>query len=97
MKTAILPQVRVEPQLRADLEAVLREGETLSDFLEATVRHAVEYRRMQAEFDSRADAAWARFQHTGAGVPAQEVTAEMRARLEARRLELQGKHRPAAA
>jgi hypothetical protein len=38
MKTAILPQVRVEPQLRADLEAVLREGETLSDFLEASHR-----------------------------------------------------------
>ncbi|HEX4510175.1 MAG TPA: YlcI/YnfO family protein [Burkholderiaceae bacterium] len=97
MKTAILPQVRVEPQLRADLEAVLREGETLSDFLEATVRQAVDYRRMQAEFDARADAAWARFQQTGAAVPAQEVVAEMRARLDARRGELQGKHRPAAA
>ena len=97
MKTAIIPQVRVEPQLRADLEDVLREGETLSDFLEATVRQAVEYRRMQAEFDARADAAWARFQQTGAAVPAEEVVAEMRARLEARRRELQGKHRPAAA
>ena len=97
MKTAIIPQVRVEPQLRADLEDVLREGETLSDFLEATVRQAVEYRRMQAEFDARADAAWARFQQTGAAVPAGEVVAEMRARLEARRRELQGKHRPTAA
>ena len=97
MKTAIIPQVRVEPQLRADLEGVLREGETLSDFLEATVRQAVEYRRMQAEFDARADAAWARFQQTGAAVPAEEVVTEMRARLEARRRELQGKHRPAAA
>ncbi|MFG6431980.1 YlcI/YnfO family protein [Roseateles sp. LYH14W] len=93
MKTAILPQVRVEPQLRADLEAVLREGETLSDFLEATVRKAVDYRRMQAEFDARADAAWLRYQQTGAGVPAEEVVAEMRVRLEARRSELQGKRR----
>lgn len=97
MKTAILPQVRVEPQLRADLESVLREGETLSQFLEATVRQAVEYRFMQAEFDARADAAWARFQHTGAAVPAEDVVAEMRTRLEARRRELQGKHRPSAA
>ena len=97
MKTAILPQVRVEPQLRADLEAVLREGETLSDFLEATVRQAVDYRRMQAEFDARADAAWSRFQQAGAGLPAEELIAEMRVRLEARRRALQGKHRPTEA
>ena len=94
MKTAILPQVRVEPQLRADLEDVLREGETLSDFLEATVRQAVEYRRMQAEFAARADSAWARFQRTGVGVPAEQVVGEMRQRLEARRRDLRGKHRP---
>lgn len=94
MKSAILPQVRVEPQLRADLEAVLRDGETLSEFLEATVRRAVDYRRMQAEFDARAEAAWARFQQTGTGVPAEDVIAELRGRLEARRRELKGKHRP---
>ncbi|WP_396269470.1 YlcI/YnfO family protein [Ideonella sp.] len=97
MKTAILPQVRVEPQLRADLEAVLRDGESLSDFLVATVRQAVDHRRMQAEFDARADAAWARFQQSGDGIPAQEVMDEMRARLQARRHELQGKRRPASA
>jgi hypothetical protein len=94
MKNAILTQVRVEPQLRADVEAVLREGETLSDFLETTVRQAVDYRRMQAEFGARADVAWSRFQKTSVGVPAEEVIAEMRVRLEARRQELQGKHRP---
>lgn len=94
MKSAVLPQVRVEPQLRADLEAVLREGETLSDFLEVTVRQAVDYRRMQAEFDARADAAWSRFQQTGAGTPAQELVTEMRVQLQARRRKLQGKHRP---
>ena len=94
MKTAILPQVRVGPQMRADLEAVLREGETLSDFLETTERQAVDYRRMPAVFDARAQAAWTRFQETGVGVPAEEVVAQMRERLEIRRRELQGKHRP---
>ncbi len=94
MKTAILPQVRVEPQLRADLEAVLRDGETLSEFLETTVRQAVDYRRMQAEFDARAESAWTRFQQTGVGVPAGDVIAELRGRLEARRRELEGKRRP---
>lgn len=97
MKTAILPQVRVEQQLRADLEAVLREGETLSDFLEATVRQAVDFRRMQAEFDARADASWLRFQRTGEGVPADDVVAELRSQLKARRGELQGKRRPKTA
>ena len=95
MKSAVLPQVRVEPQLRADLEAVLREGETLSDFLESTVRQAVDYRRMQAEFDARADAAWAQFQQTGVGVPAETLVGELRGRLEVRRRELTSKHRPA--
>lgn len=52
-------------------------------------------RRSQAEFDARADATWTRFQQTGIGVPAQEVVAKLRAQLEARRRELEGKHRPA--
>jgi predicted transcriptional regulator len=96
MKTAILPQVRVEPQLRADLESVLREGETLSEFVETTVRSAVEHRRVQKEFHSRADAAWAHFQQTGEAYPAQDVVAELRAKVDAKRRHLQGKHRPAA-
>lgn len=96
MKTAILPQVRVEPQLRADLESVLREGESLSEFLEATVRQAVDYRRLQTEFAARADAAWARHQQTGDSIPAAQVVAELRSKLHAKRQELQGKRRPAA-
>ena len=43
MKTAVIPQVRVEPQLRADLDAVLLPGETLTEFVEASVRRAVEF------------------------------------------------------
>jgi len=49
MKTAVIPQVRVEPELRADLDAVLLPGETLTEFVEASVRRAV-------EFTSEADA-----------------------------------------
>jgi predicted transcriptional regulator len=97
MKTALLPQVRVEPKLRADVESVLNEGETLSEFVEATVRSAVEFRRMQMEFQARADAAWKRFQKTGKARPAEEVVAALQSKLDARRRELQGKHRPADA
>lgn len=96
MKTAILPQVRVEPELRADLESVLRDGETLSQFVEATVRSAVEHRRVQKEFHARADAAWAHFQQSGEGYPAEDVVAELRKKVNAKRRQLQGKHRPPA-
>ncbi|MBK1615312.1 hypothetical protein CKO44_17770 [Rubrivivax gelatinosus] len=96
MKSAILPQVRVEPQLRSDLESVLREGETLSEFVEATVRSAVEYRLVQNEFLARADAAWAEYRRTGVSYPAEEVHAELQAKLDARRAQLRGKLRPAS-
>lgn len=46
---------------------------------------------MNAEFEARAEAAWRRFQQTGAGVPAAEVIAEVRSLLQARRMELQGR------
>jgi hypothetical protein len=53
MKTATIPSVRVEPEFRAEVEAVLTEGETLSEFVEASVRASVERRRNQAEFIAR--------------------------------------------
>ena len=33
MKTATIPSVRVEPEFRAEVESVLVEGETLSEFV----------------------------------------------------------------
>ena len=45
MKTAVIPQVRVAPELRAQLDAVLTENETLSDFVKTAVRRAVEHRQ----------------------------------------------------
>ena len=53
MKTATIPSVRVEPELRAQLEALLVEGETVSEFVEASVRATVLRRRNQAEFIAR--------------------------------------------
>ena len=34
MKTATIPAVRVEPQLREEVESLLGEGETVSEFVE---------------------------------------------------------------
>jgi hypothetical protein len=40
MKTATLPPVRVAPDFRREIEGVLVEGETLSQFVESAVRSA---------------------------------------------------------
>ena len=96
MKTAVIPQVRVEPELRADLESVLGKGETLSEFVESSVRKAVEYRRIQAEFQARGEAAWQGYLRTGVSYSAAEVVGELREMLEARRRQLQMRAEPSA-
>ena len=50
MKTATIPSVRVEPELRAEVESLLGEGETVSGFVEASIRATVLRRRNQAQF-----------------------------------------------
>ena len=57
MKTATLPPLRVTQSLRGDAESVLREGETLSAFLEEALRANIARRRLQAEFIARGLAA----------------------------------------
>lgn len=88
MKSAVIPQVRVEPELRAELEAVLHEGETLSGFVEASVRSAVDFRRVQARFHERGQAAWEHYQATGESKPAADVLRKLQAKLDARRKQL---------
>jgi hypothetical protein len=91
MKSAVLPQVRIEPELRAELEAALRPGETLSGFVETSVRDALEYRRVQAEFHARGDAAWRAYQRTGVSHAASDVVADLRTMTAARRRQLTGR------
>jgi predicted transcriptional regulator len=90
MKSAVIPQVRVEPELRAELESVLHDGETLSQFVEASVRSAVAFRQVQTRFHERGQAAWERYQATGESVPTDEVLDKLTAKLEARRRQLGG-------
>jgi hypothetical protein len=90
MKTAALPSIRVEPALREQLEAVLGEHETLSEFVEGAVRRAVEFRRVQAEFLARGEAAWQDHFRTGAAIPAEDVLEKLEARLAERRKQLRG-------
>ena len=53
MKSASIPSVRVDPAFRAEVESVLGQGETLSEFVEASIRAGVHHRRAQAEFIAR--------------------------------------------
>lgn len=84
MKTAVIPQIRVEPELRADLEAVLMPGETLTEFVEASVRRAVEFRRVQTDFAARCDASLATYERTGKAMPSDHVLAKLEAKVAAR-------------
>ena len=85
MKTATLPPVRVAPGFREELEGVLAEGETLSQFVESAVRSVVEKRKHQAEFVRRGIAAIQETQRTGSGIPAEQVVARLEAKLNAAR------------
>lgn len=72
MKTATLPSLRVDPELRQAAEAVLREGESLSSFMQQSLRDEVNRRRMQAEFIARGLAAREDAKRTGVYYTAEE-------------------------
>ena len=78
------PKFRVEPELRADLDAVLLPGETLTEFVETSVRRAIEFRRVQSDFASRCDASLAAYERTGVSVPSDVVLSKLEAKVAAR-------------
>lgn len=61
----VTPLLHFDPELLAEIEAVLQEGETASVFIETSVRSAVEFRRLQTSFHERGEAAWHHYQRTG--------------------------------
>lgn len=81
MKTATLPPVRVAPGFRQELEGVLEEGETLSQFVESAVRSVVEKRKHQAEFARRGIEAIQETQRTGGGISARDLLARLEGKL----------------
>lgn len=81
MKTTTIPPLRVTPQLRAEAEAVLEQGETLSSFLLDAVNRSIEYRRTRREFIERGLASAARSKETGQYVSAEKVLDKLNRRL----------------
>lgn len=82
MKSATFPSIRVEPELRDAAEGVLGEGETLSAFVEQSIREGIERRRNQSEFIARGIESREAARRTGDYVPASEVLAKLKGRLD---------------
>ena len=82
MRSATFPPIRVEPEVRAEVEAVLREGESLTQFIEEAVVAAAAWRRAQSEFVTRGEAAIQRWKQEGGGHTVDEVMAELQTRLD---------------
>ncbi len=85
MKTATIPSVRVEPELRSEVESLLGDGETLSEFVEASVRANVQRRRVQAEFIARGLRSRDEARRTGEYVDADVVIQQLQRKLDAAR------------
>jgi predicted transcriptional regulator len=81
MKTASLPSLRVDPELRQDAESVLHQGETLSSFMEQALRASIQSRKSRQEFIARGLASRDEARKTGEYFAADEVLSEMDALL----------------
>jgi hypothetical protein len=88
-RSATLPPIRVEPATKASLEAVLREGESLTQFIEGAVCREAEFRAEQNAAVARAKKAL-RSGDKGVGLlAAEEFLAGMSQRAEVARLRIQ--------
>jgi predicted transcriptional regulator len=77
MKTATIPSLRVDPELRHAAESVLQNGESLSSFVEQSLRVNIERRRLQREFIARGLASREEARKTGEYYAAEDVLAEL--------------------
>ena len=77
MKTSTIPSLRVAPELRAAAESVLEEGETLSAFVEQSLRANIQRRQSQQEFIARGLASRDEAKTTGEYFDADDVLREL--------------------
>ena len=85
MKTATMPPLRVDPDLRQAAEDVLHENESLSAFMEAALREGVARRRVQREFVARGLDSREQARRDHQYFEADDVHAELEAMLNAKR------------
>jgi len=84
MKSTQLPPVRVAPSVRQEIESVLYEGETLSQFVERAAVQAAQRRKAQQAFIARGRMSLARALETGEYHSATDALEAMQKRLDAR-------------
>ena len=77
MKTASIPSLRVAPDLRKAAESLLQEGETISSFVEQSLRANIARRKLQQEFLARGIASRDEAKRTGEYYPAEDILAEL--------------------
>ncbi|MBB5865677.1 hypothetical protein GGR61_003330 [Xanthomonas arboricola] len=82
MKSASLPSLRVDPALREAAEAVLQEGETLSSFVEHSVRAQVQQRQQQEAFIARGLASRDSAKASNRYIDAKDVLAGLQSQLD---------------
>lgn len=85
MKTATMPPLRVDPELRQAAVDVLRENESLSAFMETALAEEVSRRKLQNEFNARGVASEAQARRDDEYYSAEDVHAELKRRLAAAR------------
>lgn len=73
MKTATLPSLRVDLELRKAVENVLQQGESLSSFMEQSLRANIERRQLQQAFLARGFASKEEAKLTGEYFSAEDV------------------------
>ena len=71
------------PDFRLELEGVVEQGESLSQFVENAVRTTVAKRKNQAEFMRRGIAAIEATKLAGGGIPAEVMVVRLEAKLAA--------------
>ena len=79
MKTSTFPSLRVDPALRKAAEDVLREGESLSGFVEQSIRAQIDLRQQQEAFIARGIASRDSARQSGTYHAANEILDELRA------------------
>jgi len=82
MNTATIPSFRVDPEWRTAAEDVLEEGETLSSFVEQSLRDGVQRRQSQREFIARRLTSRSAAKRKQDDVPADNVLARLEGMLQ---------------
>jgi predicted transcriptional regulator len=97
MKTATIPAVRVEPEFRAEVEALLNADESLSEFVERAVRDSVRLRSNQLEFIARGLASLKNAQNQNTYVDADAVISTLERKLNQAKASVKPAHRTSRA